>query len=68
MKPAPGQNISKKHASTPAGADVEPLSTLAADKPEQHAKHFAFTDEDRDLLDTVLAEDLEPEADEPDAD
>jgi hypothetical protein len=67
MKPAPGQNISKRHAST-LGADVEPLSTLAADTPEQHAKHFAFTDEDRDLLDTVLAEDLEPDADEPDAD
>ena len=27
-----------------------------------------WPDEDRDLLDTVLAEDLEPEADEPGAD
>jgi hypothetical protein len=67
MKPAPDQNISKKHVSTPPDGDLQPLSTLAADKPEQHAERFAFTDDDRLLLDTVLASDPEPDTDEPDA-
>jgi hypothetical protein len=57
MRPAPGQDISKANTSKQrdVDVDVEPLSKLAAERPEQRAEHFAFTSDDRELLDLVLA-------------
>lgn len=55
MKPVAGQDISKVYAATPRDDDVQPLSTLAAPSEDQRAEHFAFTSEDQELLDKVLA-------------
>jgi hypothetical protein len=55
MIPVPGQDIRRRHVTTPLNAEVQPISALAAETKAQRAENFPFTDEDQALLDAVLA-------------
>jgi hypothetical protein len=52
----PDLDISTAAAVTPLGATPQPLSVLAAGTEGERAEHFPFTEEDRLLLDDVLAD------------
>ena len=56
MKPAADIRFSTRNVTEVHGGNVEPLSKLAAVRDSERAEHFAFTAEDRQLLEDVLAE------------